>query len=43
MGVVEDDDAYSLIGRELVAVEVTTSTELDEFTWSHGLDIGEQA
>ena len=32
----------SLIGRELVAVEVTTSTELDEFTWSHGLDIGEQ-
>lgn len=32
----------SLIGREIVAVEVTTSTELYEFTWSHGLDIGEQ-
>ena len=32
----------SLIGKEIVAVEVTTSTELDEFTWSHGLDIAEQ-
>ena len=32
----------SLIGREIVAVEVTTSTELYEFTRSHGLDIGEQ-
>ena len=32
----------SLIGREIVAVEVTTSTECDDFTWSHGLDIDEQ-
>ena len=32
----------SLIGKEIVAIEVTTSTELGEFTWSHGLDIGEQ-
>lgn len=32
----------SLIGKEIVAVEVTTSTECDEFTYSHGLDIGEQ-
>ena len=32
----------SLIGREIVAVEITTSTELDEFTWSHGLEIDEQ-
>lgn len=32
----------SLIGREIVAIEVTTSTELDDFTYSHGLDIGEQ-
>ena len=32
----------SLIGKEIVAVEVMTSTECDEFTGSHGLDIGEQ-
>ena len=32
----------SLLGREIVAVEVTTSTECDDFTWSHGLDIDEQ-
>ena len=32
----------SLIGHKITAVEVTASTECDEFTWSHGLDIGEQ-
>ena len=32
----------SLIGKEIVAVEVTASTECDDFTGSHGLDIGEQ-
>ena len=32
----------SLIGKEVIAIEVTTSTECDEFTWSHGLDIDEQ-
>lgn len=32
----------SLIGREIVAIEVTTSIELDDFIYSHGLDIGEQ-
>lgn len=32
----------SLIGKEIIAVEVTTSTECDEFTGSHGLDIDEQ-
>jgi len=32
----------SLIGKEVVAVEVTTSTECDEFTGSCGLTIGEQ-
>ena len=32
----------SLIRREIVAIEVTTSTKLDDFTHSHGLDIGEQ-
>ncbi len=32
----------SLIGKRIVAVEVTTSTELDGFTRSHGLEIGEQ-
>ena len=32
----------SLIGREIVSVEITTSTECDDFTGSHGLDIEEQ-
>ncbi len=32
----------SLIGKEIIDIEVTTSIELDEFTRSHGLDIGEQ-
>lgn len=32
----------SLIGREIFAVEVTTSTRPDEFTGSHGLSLGEQ-
>lgn len=32
----------SLIGKKILSVEVTTSTELAEFTWSHGLDIDEQ-
>ena len=31
-----------LIGKEIIAIEVTTSTECDEFTGSHGLDIDEQ-
>jgi len=32
----------SLIGKKVIAVEVTTSTECDDFTSSHGLDIDEQ-
>ena len=32
----------SLIGREIVAIEITTSTECDDFTRSHGLNIDEQ-
>lgn len=32
----------SLIGKRVVAVEVTTSTECDDFTGSHGLELDEQ-
>ena len=32
----------SLIGKEIVAVEVTTSTECDDFTGSHGIELDEQ-
>ena len=32
----------SLIGKEIIAVEVTTSTECDDFTRAHGLKIGKQ-
>lgn len=32
----------SLIGKEIIAIEITTSTECNGFTWSHGLDLDEQ-
>lgn len=32
----------SLLGKEIVAVEITTSTECNGFTWSNGLDLDEQ-
>ncbi len=32
----------SLIGRRITAIEVTTSTEPDDFTGSYGLDLNEQ-
>ena len=33
----------SIIGKHIVAIEVTASTEYPDFTWSHGLELGKQS